>query len=147
MTSHALAKRGWLIVSAAVLGVGLAATGAFAQEVGYYGPYPNAYAGPETVYVYPPWRPREYGRFGVPLENVTMQRPVSYADLDLRTPWGARELVRRAGDTARNLCWRISYQYPVSTNDSPPCFRTAMEDVMPQIDDAIARARGGYPGY
>jgi UrcA family protein len=147
-----LSLRKMLPASVAALGFALVASSSNAQ--GYYGPYDNGdpnYRGPtEQVYVYGPRRPRERSEIGAPIEDVAISRPVRFDDLDLRTAWGADELRERILYTARNLCRQLDSVYPSSfypaTSDSPPCYKTAVEDAMAQADEAIGNARGYTSG-
>ena len=43
--------------------------------------------------------------------------------------------------TARTLCNKIDRMYPVSADNSPDCYRTAVNNAMDQAYDAIDRAR------
>ncbi len=136
------------LVSAAALGLALAASSAQAQDYG--GSYDNgpayAPAPPEEVTVYGPHRGEERSGIGAPIENLSISRPVRTDDLDLRTEWGANTLRQRIVYTADRLCRELDAVYPDGfyppTSDSPPCRRTAIEDAMDQADAAIARARG-----
>jgi UrcA family protein len=136
-----------LLVSVATVGFGamLAASQASAQPYPYYGPPDYVGAPPEELYVYGPRHHHERSSTtGAPIENVAVQRPVRFDDLDLRTPWGARELERRVSYTARVLCDRLDAMYPVAAPDNPPCYENAMGDAMGQAYAAIARARSAY---
>ena len=64
-----------------------------------------------------------------------------FDDLDLRTDWGARELRHRIEYTARVMCQRLDAMYPIKADNSPPCYRTAVEGAMYQADTAINQAR------
>jgi len=147
-----------LLAAASVVGLTLAVLPAAAQDDDY-GPAPQ-YA-PEGDYAPPPdaqydqaapdedvivrvprprYTPRE-GALGAPVENVSLSQEVRYDDLDLTTQDGVDELRERIRDTARAECRQLDAMYPVAADDSPPCFRTAMEDAMQQADEAIDRAR------
>lgn len=132
-----------LFASAAAV-CAFAATAAPAQEYnsydqgpGYYGPPPE-----EVIIQAPRYRAPSRSTIGAPIENVAMSRAIRFDDLDLRTAWGAHALRERIRYTARTLCNRMDFAYPISTSDSPPCYRTALEDGMAQADAAIAAARG-----
>jgi len=143
-----------LLAAAGAAGVVLAGTQATAQSYGgYYGPPPGYYEGaaPEEVYVYGPHRaPERDSATGATIERVMLQHPVRYDDLDLRTPWGARELEYRISYTAHRLCDQLGSENSPITNsnyipaDNEPCYGPAMDDAMQQADMAIARAHGGY---
>ena len=139
------------LLGAAVAVAGFAATAASAQEYtysyrtgpGYYGPPP------EEVIIEAPryYHPQQRSSIGAPIEDVAMSRTIRFDDLDLRTDWGVYSLRDRIAYTARTLCKRLDFAYPVSTSDSPDCYRTAMDDGMAQADAAIAQARGYASGY
>lgn len=143
-----------LLAAAGALGVAFASSQSLAQ--GYNGEYdgPRGYqAGgpPEEVYVYGPRHRYSYdSATGARIEDVVLQHPVRYDDLDLRTPWGAQELEDRISYTAHRLCDRLDFENSPITNpnyipaDNEPCYGPAMDDAMAQADAAIARARGGY---
>jgi UrcA family protein len=125
------------------------ASAAPAQEYGYDDTGPGYYDPPpeEVIIEAPRYHHPERSTIGAPIEDVAMSRTVRFDDLDLRTPWGARALRDRISYTARTLCNRMDFMYPVSTSDSPPCYRTAYEDGMAQADAAIAQARSYASEY
>lgn len=130
----------FLLSSAAVL-FALAASCASAQDYDRTG-QPVSYGGSEDVIVIaPPWHAPRSSVTGAPIEDVAMSQSVRFDDLDLRTADGARELRDRVRSTARDLCRRLDVAYPVSASDSPPCYRTAMEDGLAQANAAIDDAR------
>ncbi len=77
---------------------------------------------------------------GIPLENVSMSQGVPYGDLDLSTRSGAYAFKERIRYTARLLCKRMDFAYPLKTSDSPPCYRSAVADAMGQADQVIGDA-------
>jgi UrcA family protein len=145
-----------LLLAASALGLALAASSANAQQYDQYGnPAPNygpppgygpSYGPPEEITVYGPRRHEERGDLGAPIEDVALQRAVRFDDLDLRTDWGARELRNRIEYTARVMCQRLDTMYPIKADDSPPCYRTAVDQAMYQADAAIGQARGYAQG-
>jgi UrcA family protein len=148
-TIHQIPRK--IALLAGTVGVlGLAASSALAQEYtysyrtapGYYGPPPE-----EVIIEAPRYRAPQRSTIGAPIEDVAMSRTIRFDDLDLRTGWGARALRDRIAYTARTLCNRMDFVYPISTSDSPPCYRTAYEDGMAQADAAIAQARGYASEY
>ena len=144
MSVHTMMKRGWALASVAAVGLAADGSSALAQNADGYGLNPSVNAGPEALYVYPT---RHRSTIGAPIEDVFLQRQINYADLDLREQWGADELVQRVRTTARSLCWDLSFRFPASTPDDQTCYLRTMRKVMPQIDAAIARARGEYSGH
>ena len=121
-------------------GFALAVSPAMAQQFG----------GPESVIVTAP-RPymgSENTYLNGPLEKVSMTGTVTYADLDLRTFDGARELRHRVRDTARNICGNLAQFYEVRQAPGTSCYRTAVENGMIQANEAISNARHFYyAGY
>jgi UrcA family protein len=140
-----------LLATAGALGVALLGSQAFAQ--GYYDGPPGYEAGvpPEEVYVFGHHRaPARSPETEAAIEDVVLQHPVRFDDLDLRTPWGARELEYRISYAAHRLCDQLGSEDSPITNsnfipaDNAPCYGPAMDDAMHQADIAIARARRGY---
>jgi UrcA family protein len=129
----------------------LAASSANAQQYDQYGnPAPNyapppnyapASGPPEEITIYGPRRHQERGDLGAPIQDVAYSRAVRFDDLDLRTDWGARELRNRIEYTARAMCQRLDAMYPIKADNSPPCYRTAVDQAMYQADAAISQAR------
>jgi UrcA family protein len=152
-----------LLLTASALGLALTASSANAQQYDpygnpapNYGPPPNyappppdyapASGPPEEITVYGPRRHQERGDLGAPIQDVALSQPVRFDDLDLRTNWGARELRQRIEYTARVMCQRLDTMYPIKADDSPPCYRAAVDQAMYQADAAIAQARGYAQG-
>jgi UrcA family protein len=138
------------IALAGTLGLSFAASSAAAQDYGRYGDQPGTYQGEpmETVivpaprYYYGPHYHTEYGsRLNGDVVRVSLSREVSSEGLDLRTDWGADEFRDRIRSAAREVCDRLERRYPIATDDSPPCYREAMDDAMEQADAAIGHAR------
>ena len=148
---------------AAVLALGAVALPAHSQEAWSeareaYGPHPLYAEGPAMGYPAPyaaesaPWvedltvraAPRSLGRSsttGAPIRLVSVSRVVTYRDLDLATPWGARELESRIKQAARSACREIDVFHPIATSDSPPCYRAAVEDALAQAQIAVEDAQ------
>lgn len=78
---------------------------------------------------------------GAPIEEATITRRVSYADLDLTTRTGAAELRRRVRDTARIACQQLDALYPAEDQNAPECISTAVAAATPQVKSAIAAVR------
>jgi len=132
-----------VLLAASAAGLALAASSALAQDNDRYGDgsYRNA-PQEEVEVIAPPYHARS-SVTGAPIVNTALSQAVRYDDLDLRTDWGARALRDRIRATARDLCGRLDRLYPISTDDSPPCYRTALENAMYQADVAIGDARNG----
>jgi UrcA family protein len=135
---------------ASALGLIFAGSSAAAQDYGRYGDQPRTYQGEpvETVivpaprYYEPNYYREERGRLNGDIVNVSLSSEVRFDDLDLRTRWGVDELRSRIRLSARDVCDQLERRYPVAADNSPPCYREAVEDAMDQADAAIARARG-----
>lgn len=91
----------------------------------------------------PPYHHATRSTIGAPIRDVSLSQPVRFNDLNLRSAWGARELRHRVRYTARKLCNQLDRRYPISTSDSPPCYRTALRNAMYQANTAIRDARYG----
>ncbi len=134
-----------LLVAAGALGLALAASSANAQDYDPNSAPPPSYGPasgpPESITIYGPRRHVERGDLGTPIENVALSRAVRFDDLDLRTDWGAHELRNRVRFTAHALCQRLDAMYPISADDNPPCYRTAVDQAMYRADAAIGQAR------
>jgi UrcA family protein len=138
-----------LLLTASALGLALAASSANAQDYQYgspnYGPPPSygpASGPPQEITIYGPRRHEQRGDLGAPIQDVAISQAVRFDDLDLRTNWGARELRNRIEYTARVMCQRLDTMYPIKADDSPPCYRAAVDQAMYQADAAISQARG-----
>jgi UrcA family protein len=134
---------------ATAFGFGLAAS-ASAQEYDRDGNqlayHDNSVPLDEITITAPRHRP-ERSAIGAPIEDVALSEAVRYDDLDLTTDRGIHRLHERISDTARQLCRRLDETHPIAVSDSPPCYRTAMENAAPMaiaaIDRANAQAQNG----
>lgn len=86
-----------------------------------------------------------HARAGTEPESVQLSQRVSYADLDLTTTRGARELTNRIDDAASNACDRAGKFYPPSSfqtewQEMNVCVRNAVSAAMQQAKAAIAAA-------
>jgi len=132
------------LLATSVMVLGLSAAASRAQDGGPPDAAPVEYQnGPneEVVITAPRYHVRR-SAIGAPIEDVAMSREVRFDDLDLRTHRGARILKARIRETARALCDRMDVRYPIATEDSPPCYETAVKTALYEADDAIADARG-----
>lgn len=89
----------------------------------------------------PPYHHASRSAIGAPIRDVSLSQAVRFDDLDLRSARGARELRHRVRYTARKLCNKLDMRYPISTSDSPPCYRTALRNAMYQANAVISDAR------
>jgi UrcA family protein len=80
---------------------------------------------------------------GIPVEQLQVDRTVSYADLDLTTPSGAAELNRRVTEAAKEDCEQLDTADPIelSDTDHASCVRTATDGVLKQVKAAIVAAQ------
>ena len=76
---------------------------------------------------------------GEPLQEVTVQR-VSYADLNLAEASGEKVLKRRVGRAVNEVC--AAANAGGHFTDRWLCQDVSWSEAIPQIDRAIARARG-----
>jgi UrcA family protein len=135
-------------MAASLVGLALAAPSAHAQAAyddGASYAYDDGASyqnGPDEVIIQAPRYHQRYSQIGAPIEDVAISRIVPYDDLDLRTDWGARELRARVFQAAYSACDEMDVAYPVSTADSPSCYRTAIHSGMRHARDAIGAARG-----
>jgi UrcA family protein len=81
---------------------------------------------------------------GIPIEQYSSKRAVSYANLDLSTPSGAAELKKRVRETAREACEQLQAAYPLDLSDDDDdnntCVSEATAGAMKQAKAAIAAA-------
>ena len=125
------------------LGLSLAAAPARAQDPTYDGSaYDRSYQpGYESGYDRASYRDnaddeiiiraRPLGRSsttGAPIRRVTTSRVVDYRDLDVDSPWGARELHARIEHAARDACEELDDRYPIGEPDVGDCVSEAVRD-------------------
>lgn len=129
------------LLAATVCGLALVCAPVNAQQYSRYGE-PVSYGTPadEEVEVIAP-RHHERSAIGAEIRDVALSQEVRFDDLDLRTAWGARALKARIRYTASNLCMKLDVRYPVSADNSPPCYATAVRNAMYEADEAISDAR------
>lgn len=75
------------------------------------------------------------GANGLALEQLSLTREVSFADLNLDTPEGKVALHDRIRSNAREACQQLAALYPFSifTDDVQTCVQNAMLTWMPQV--------------
>lgn len=129
------------LLAATVCGLALISAPANAQQYSRYGE-PVSYGTPadEEIEVIAP-RHHERSAIGAEIRDVALSQEVRFNDLDLRTAWGARALRARVRYTASNLCMKLDVRYPVSADNSPPCYATALRNAMYEANEAISDAR------
>ena len=115
--------------------------GASANAQGY-SDHDDAYRNnPENFEVTVPRPGPQRDKMGAPYVNRSLSQEVYFNDLDLRTGRGAHILRERVKLTARLLCRELDERYPVTADNSPPCYNDAAEDALYQADRAIDDAR------
>jgi len=139
MTTNKLSvARRLSLLAATAIGLALAAPANAQQYDRYDQP---TYSSDEEVVVTAPRYHARSSTTGAPIRDVAYSREVRFDDLDLRTAWGAHALKMRVRATASDLCQKLNIRYPVSADNSPPCFQTAVHRAMYQADRAISDAR------
>jgi len=123
--------------------IGLAFAGsASAAQCGTYGGYDPSATPPENVTVQAPRIHSDHNYLNVPTNNVTLSKPVSFADLNLCTGAGARELRERVRAASKDVCDRLAEAYPHQMPGSTSCYHDAMNTAQPKVDYAIGSVRG-----
>jgi UrcA family protein len=77
---------------------------------------------------------------GLPIEQVTLDHHVSYADLDLVTHAGAMELHSRVQKAAKEACDQLDMVFPTQAAMARECTAQAIHDAADQVQNAIAAA-------
>ena len=121
--------------AAAVATMALAAVPAVAQNTDYERGYaPDGVYTTEEMTVYAP-RTVGRSRIGAPIREVSTSRVVYMADLDLNASWGVRELRHRVDRAARDACDELDARFPITAEDSPDCFTTAVRNGMIEAEN------------
>jgi UrcA family protein len=84
-------------------------------------------------------------RYGVPVREITIASSVSYADLDLATPQGAKELEKRIRETATSSCKEMDVKFPVEGYGQDECIKNAVDGAMSQVNKIISAKGGAAP--
>jgi UrcA family protein len=129
---------------AAAASLALCAVPASAQDYRYGGGYAadNGYDGGQDMSGVTVYAPRHFGyssSTGAPIEMVSSSRVVDFSDLDPYTPHGSYVLHRRIISAARAACDEIDAHFGDTTDDQPPCVRTAVRNAMYDLDDQLGR--------
>lgn len=80
---------------------------------------------------------------GAGVDIASVRYRVSYADLDISTPAGAKTLEQRIDDAAKRACAQLLAAAPNGSTpvaSDPPCVKTAVAGAMKQANEAIAAA-------
>jgi UrcA family protein len=115
----------------------LFAPAAMAQEASSSTTYTDNNDTPEEVTITSPPRGSTRSTIGAPIQNISMSAPVSTRDLNLHTGEGVYTLRQRVKYTARSICNRLSFRYPIGEPDTDRCYRRAIHYAMPQADSAV----------
>ena len=83
--------------------------------------------------------------FGVPVREITIVSRVNYADLDLKTEQGAKELEKRIRDAATSSCKEMDVKFPVEGYGEADCITHAVDGAMSQANKIIAAKGGAAP--
>lgn len=78
---------------------------------------------------------------GAPIKEIKIKSTVSYADLDLTTDAGAKELEKRIRETATSTCNQIRLDLEAPGSTVEKCIRDAVAGGMAQANEAIAAKR------
>jgi UrcA family protein len=84
-------------------------------------------------------------RYGVPVREITIVSRVSYADLDLATPQGAKDLEKRIRETATSSCKEMDVKFPVEGYGEADCIKHAVDGAMAEANKIIAAKGGAAP--
>jgi len=144
-----------IICLALLTGAGLAfsANAALAQDDAPYGPPPGYQNAPPPGYGYGPPTVQEEvpviapalrgetRPLGAPPGRVSTSTVVHYGDLDLTTRYGARALRMRVRQAAHDVCAQLADVYPVYQLNGTSCYKTAVDDALIRVDEAVSAAR------
>jgi UrcA family protein len=80
---------------------------------------------------------------GAQVDLASIRYRVTYGDLNLATPAGAKTLEERINDAAKRACKQLADSSPPNSfavQGDPPCVKTAVDGAMKQANEAIANA-------
>ncbi|HVZ27568.1 MAG TPA: UrcA family protein [Rhizomicrobium sp.] len=85
--------------------------------------------------------PKEQKLKGMHVLSLSVEKVVSYADLDLSKPGDAAKFRTRISDTAAELCKELDSKYPPAvyipvTNQN--CIKATTDSAMPVVNEIIA---------
>jgi UrcA family protein len=80
---------------------------------------------------------------GAPIKEYSIRSRVSYADLDLTTTAGTKELEKRVGEAAAATCKEINtgFDIPMEGWTEAKCAKEAVADAMLQVNKAVEAAQ------
>jgi UrcA family protein len=73
-------------------------------------------------------------------EVISISQRVSYADLNLATASGSREMEARVRNTAKALCEKLEREYPLSGTTTQSCVRNTVSKGLADVRTATAEA-------
>ena len=118
------------------VGLALAGGAALAQDYGSDGADENGQNVTTTQELTVTGERHARSSIGAPIQWVSTQRTVYTADIDLSTPWGARELRARVQKAAQTACSELDTFHPITADDSPDCYKAAVNEAMAQAEEA-----------
>jgi UrcA family protein len=124
----------------AAFSVSISNSMAVAQDAGMRPSEPapdQVISSPEVVIVTTVHPGPKRSAIGAAIEDVSLSANVSTDGLNLQSPADIIELRDRVWQTARRLCDRLEFQYPIGVPDEYQCIRKAVEMSSDQIDAAI----------
>ena len=77
---------------------------------------------------------------GVPIEEISLKRRVSYSDLDLAMEAGVATLEKRVTEAANGACKELDKMYPLTAPSEMSCSKAATDDAMKQVHAAVEKA-------
>jgi UrcA family protein len=77
---------------------------------------------------------------GASEQIISISQRVSYADLNLASTAGSREMEERVRNTARTLCEKLDQKYPLSGVDVITCVRNTVSKSMADVRTATTAA-------
>lgn len=80
---------------------------------------------------------------GAAVDLAAIRYRVSYGDLNLATPAGAKALEERINEAAKRACKQLEDSLPPNSfaaQGDPPCVKTAVDGAMKQAREAVAGA-------
>jgi UrcA family protein len=79
------------------------------------------------------------------LQKMSLEGPVRYDDLDLRTDGGVAELRSRIAQESADICGHLAQLYPVYAAAGTSCVKDAIDDANVRANRVITRVR--QPSY
>ena len=129
----------WRTIFMASLAVAVSGSAAFAQEGAIGAPAAGSgqVASPEVVIINPGRPGPARSTIGAPIEDVLLSASVRTDDLNPTVPADMLELHYRVKETARRLCDRLDFRYPIGVPDEYHCIQNAVERTSNQIETTL----------